>query len=359
MSNGQESNRNPDAYAVSKRDTVKGWMQGAQGEVLAAGASRFMPGGCPDAFVGCGFMVERADTNTTGWRTGLPDERAEAARVGRRPLGGVEGQGFHELGRGGVEGGDADGPAPAADSPYARCARDPDVIELLGGAANAAPGGWYGDVRGQTAVTLCNLQRHAISVWSALPESLRWEVQPAGSRRPGAPVRWSQWVTMCSFGSWSAGPRGIASHLRRHENALKGVSERDRPSVWFQLEAEAVARGETAPFKSHSRNPRHTAARTAQKWATAEHVAHAMNNAAASEWLDLRMSRGDRARVFSALTRGAYGYDTGGGLLVPWEPDAARGSLVMKAAGAVGLVLVVGGIVYALSESETVARLFA
>lgn len=199
---------------------------------------------------------------------------------------------FHELGFFQTPAGPVEGPAPnpdphAANNAWGRLATSDLVRRLLGRGANMQPGAWKDLVADQCAVGLADLHAGMFSCFRALPEAL-W------------PERTSdQWAVALAFGSFSAGPGTMASHVRSHQQAIQ-AGYYDQPLSGFAKFVRAIivqARKQgtaTGPAMRHA-NPAYTALRTWQKLASGKALAERKGQSTA--WFDLGFSEAEEQRA--------------------------------------------------------------
>ena len=338
----------PERWAASKlAEARRRWGLPAFATTARAAVARLMPGS-PVSWV-FGFAANGGTgENTTGWVTGSPDERAAAERAGRRPLGGVAAQSFHELGAFGVEGGAASGPAPGAGSAWSTLAVSEDVRAVLGRAASTSPGGWR-NVSDQVAVGVANLRRHARGVWALLPPEVRW---PVDANR--YPVTWTPWVASCASCGWSAGDAGMGRLVTQELDAagraaLAAVPEADR---WEALCALVLARLEANPMRplgarSHGANPAYRLVRTLQKLKAGELLSREVEPSGAG-WYAQRWPSGvDGSAVVERLTVLAYRGRAAGGS-VPSPGTGGSGPTAPRSGATVAGELLGGATVAAL-----------
>jgi hypothetical protein len=346
------NNCTPTGWASSVLPLIRRYMADGVAAAIARIGAIITPGVPPAAWVGvaCNGGV---NSNTTGWVTGSDAERSAAAVAGHTPLipskawstgdDSWSNRGFHELGIFGEEGGDARGPAPAPGSRWAQDAVSVPVVAALGHAATVVPGGWRA-IPDQTAVGLAGLARHGREVRSQLPAELRWQVNTDGT-----PLRWTQWVFVCSVMGWSAGSTGAARHLGRWPE-LGSVDEDRRWGAWLTRLVDEVRPGTP---RSHG-NPYYSGVRTAQKMEAGRLAGPLLGDAAAAAWLDPGLGA-DTARVYDLLTAGGYGIASSHGAPGSGGGGSSSGSGAVKALGFVAL-LALGALLASIDNAREVLR---
>lgn len=288
--------KHPWVWAREKRAKAERYSRGDVATWTRRARDVIAPGVPVSLFLGFAMNGD-TNENTTGWVRGDAVERAEAARTGRRPLGGDTSQRFHELGAFGVPGGDAGSEAPNAtggNDAWVTLATDRQVREVLARAGKTGAGEWR-SVPDQCAIGLANLREDGASVGRNVGVLKSWG------------DGWDAWRVVVSFAGWSAGPGGTSGHLRKRLAALQGVAPRERFAAWGEeLLREGVPRDARA--RSHGWDW-YTWTRTAQKLAGAELCAELLGEDL-GPWLSWRsIGRAELER----LSRGAYtGRDSGG-----------------------------------------------
>lgn len=191
---------------------------------------------------------------------------------------------FHELGLTQIPAGPRDGPAPnpdprAPNNTWGRLATDPDVVRALGRPAVMTPGAWRTAAADQIAIGLAMLRDDYRAAVRGMDASIR----PANATTPETP--WAVAVMMTAF---SAGPAGAAALFNHYAAQLAGTAEQDRFAKLVNLVAVDVQNGVSlgGAADRHS-NPFHRALRTAQKFALAESIAHALGDDAGAAFYAL------------------------------------------------------------------------
>lgn len=271
----------PSAWARDKRDKAARYVIGEVRDAILLATSAMCPGVPLEAVVGACLNGGRNE-NTTGWKTCSLEERAEALRTGRKPLGGspttgygnVTSKNLHELGPLGAEGGYVPDLVADEGSPWAGFARSDGVKRALGreGVIGAA---WYGAVRDQVVIGVASIVRHGRETFARIDARVRPEVG-----LDGLPASWTLWPWALSLAAWSAGNGGLARHVNRHADALSAVPEAARWALFCRL-AGAV----NDPGAKHAQDE-YTALRTRQKIEGARLAARLTGDAAALAWLD-------------------------------------------------------------------------
>ena len=281
----------PVAWARDKRDRMT--RRAREWGDLVAHASAILTPGVP-VIAHLGFAANGGrDENTTGWLSCSELERAEALRVGRKPLGGDPRKGYgnvmsddlHELGAWGVEGGHVPDAVATGDCAWVAGARSAGVRKVLD-RAGVEGDAWHGAHEDQIAIGAWNLARHSSQIRAKLPASLAW----SDDAKP-----WCLWRWAMSMMSWSAGTAGAARHVVRYERELAAVAPTQR---WATLMRCAATYDGDA--KRHG-CPSYSALRTAQKL----EAARANADASALAWLDDGLDDATRAAVYAALARAA------------------------------------------------------
>lgn len=203
--------RSPQVYAQEKLSMMKSWWTTYNADILRISRA-LAPNAAPEFFMGVASNGSLRE-NTTGFRTGLAEERAAGTNP---PLGGVATQSFHELGWFGVEGGSRNGPAPAPDSNWSRIATSQEVRTLLGREGVTAPGSWYEAVPDQLAIGIINNRNHGRAVNQALPANLQARDES------------SLWFEAMTTLGWSAGDARAARIIRMVANDIGNVPENQR-----------------------------------------------------------------------------------------------------------------------------------
>ncbi len=229
------------------------------------------PGVPPELIMGFAMNGGKFE-NTTGFRTGLPDEHrpnppagiacAPVLREGQREFGSASlHQQFHEIGMFGVEGGPRCGPAPAPASVarsnnWAPVAQSAEVQTLLGRPGCMSPGCWYppSGIPDQIAIGLVNTRNAGRNVMRQLPANLR------------ATSENSLWFISLAFMGWSAGTGRAANHVEAFASQLAPVPENQRWGAFIRLLAERAQSGQLTctPHTTHA-CPLYSAMRTLQK----------------------------------------------------------------------------------------------
>lgn len=215
--------RSPQVYAQEKLSMMKSWWTAYNADILRISRA-LAPNAAPEFFMGVASNGSLRE-NTTGFRTGLAEERAPGTNP---PLGGVATQSFHELGWFGVEGGSRNGPAPGPDSNWSRIATSQEVRTLLGREGVTAPGSWYEAVPDQLAIGIINNRNHGRAVNRALPANLQAQDES------------SLWFEAMTTLGWSAGDARAARFIRMVANDIGNVPENQR---WGALVRAFYAKG--------------------------------------------------------------------------------------------------------------------
>lgn len=264
----------PSAWAASKRDKATRYVR--ELGPLIARASDALTLGVPVA-AHVGFAVNGSrKSNTTGWRSCSADERAEALREGRKPLGGdprngygaVDSNDLHELGPWGVEGNRVPELVATGSCPWATLATSDGVRAVLGRDGSTGAG-WYDDVDAQVVIGVANLARHSRLMNAKLPAALRWD--------DAAP--WTLWRWFLTSMAWSAGEGGTARHVGRYIADLSAAPEASRVAVFARCASTYDGDG-----RKHAR-PSYSVLRGLQKTAAGSLAATIANDAAALAWL--------------------------------------------------------------------------
>lgn len=276
----------PDAWARGKRDKAARYVR-ELGPLIARASAALTPG-VPVA-AHCGFAVNGSrKSNTTGWLSCSADERAEALREGRKPLGGdpragygaVNSNDLHELGPWGVEGNRVPELVASGSCPWASLATSDGVRAVLGrdGATGA---GWYDDVDAQVVIGVANLARHSRLMNAKLPAALRWD--------DAAP--WTLWRWFLTSMAWSAGEGGTARHVGRYIADLSAASEASRVAVFARRASTYDGEG------AKHRRPSYSVLRGLQKIAAGSLAATLANDAAALAWLRVDLDDATTAAI--------------------------------------------------------------
>lgn len=245
--------RSPEVYAQEKMPMMRGWWHDYNTDIVRI-AHAIAPNAAPEFFVGVASNGALRE-NTTGFLTGLADERAPGTSP---PLGGVASQTFHELGWFGVEGGPRSGPAPGADSNWTRIATSEEVRTILGREGVTAPGSWAGAVPDQLAIGIINNRNHGRNVNNALPANIK------------ATSEDSLWFLSMTAMGWSAGDARAARIIRMVASDIASVPENQRWGALVQAFARHGMDNSILPvqeggvYDNHS-NPYFTVIRTLQK----------------------------------------------------------------------------------------------
>jgi hypothetical protein len=285
----------PIKWAERKRDAIKRDTAPDVAAMIAHARDVLMPGVPVAAFVG--FTANGDPYNTTGWRVGDDNERAEAVRKGRFPFknknpndhdvyGHIGSNDLHELERFGVEGSRC--PTPCATDP--ECAwvvgvRSDDVRKVLG-CAGVEGAVWYGAVEDAIAIGVWNLKRHMNAARRELDPRLSWD-------RDDKPV--TLWMFFCAMSRWSAGGRGVR-HINRYADRLATLAENARVGEFMRAAGEV-----NDPGNRHAQDE-YTALRDAQKIEAGRAACARTGEDVAwfADGLDA-----DRAAVYAALVRSA------------------------------------------------------
>ncbi len=202
--------RSPQVYAQEKLSMMKGWWTTYNADILRISRA-LAPNAAPEFFMGVASNGSLRE-NTTGFRTGLADERTAA----RPPLGGVATQSFHEIGWFGVEGGSRNGPAPGPESNWSTIATSQEVRTLLGREGVTAPGSWYEAAADQLAIGIINNRNHGRVVNRSLPANIQAQDES------------SLWFEAMTTLGWSAGDARAARIIRMVANDIVNVPENQR-----------------------------------------------------------------------------------------------------------------------------------
>lgn len=274
---------NPTDWAQDKKRKITKYASNPHLETFRKARDVSMPGVPLAALVGVAANGN-LDENTTCWIVGDEDERQEAIRKGRKPLGGRPDEGYgkigsenlHELGPFGVEGGHCPEPVAAnPECPWVSLADSDDAQKILG--RHAVHGrAWYGAHEDQIVLGIINLKRHARAVRKRLVPRLQWEED--GEDGPKA---WTLWPFLCACMSWSAGSGGAAKHINAYADELVRLPPQLRPGKFFLRAGEVDDPG----FKH--RADEWTALRTRQKHAAGLLAIETTQELSAAEWMDL------------------------------------------------------------------------
>ncbi len=226
--------RSPQVYAQEKLSMIKGWWQSYNADIVRI-SHALAPNAAPEFFMGVASNGGLRE-NTTGFLTGLPDERAAGVQP---PLGGVASQSFHELGWFGVEGGPRGGPAPGAGSNWSNIATSQEVRTLLSREGVTAPGSWAGAVPDQLAIGIINNRTHGRNVNNALPTNIQAHSED------------SLWFLAMTTMGWSAGDARAARIIRMVANDIASVPENQR---WGALVRAFAAKGADGSILSVQEN---------------------------------------------------------------------------------------------------------
>jgi len=286
----------PAAWAHDKRDKAARYVS-ALTPIIARSVAAMCPGVPVAAVVGACCNGGRSE-NTTSWLSCSDAERAEAVRVGKKPLGGdpltgygnVNGRDLHELGPLGCEAGRVPGLVAVDGTPWATFARSEGVKRALGreGVTGAA---WHGAVDDQVAIGAASIVEHGRDVFKRLDARIR----PALGA-DGLPVAWTLWAWMIALSSWSAGNGGMASHLARYVDALAAVPEARRWATFVGCASTYAGDG------SKHKRPAYTALRGEQKRAAAVLAATIANDTTALAWLRADVDDATTAALVRAST---------------------------------------------------------
>jgi hypothetical protein len=285
----------PSAWARDKRDKAARYVSELS-PIIARSVAAMCPGVPVAAVIGACCNGGRNE-NTTAWRSCSDAERAEAVRVGKKPLGGdplagygnVNGRDLHELGPLGAEAGRVPGLVAVDGTPWASFARSEGVKRALGreGVTGAA---WHGAVDDQVAIGVASIVEHGRDVFKRLDARIRPDLGA-----DGLPVAWTLWAWMVALSSWSAGNGGMASHLARYVDALAAVPEAQRWATFVRCASTYDGEG------TKHRRPAYTALRSEQKRSAAVLAATIANDASSIAWLRVDV---DDATI-AALVRSA------------------------------------------------------
>ena len=284
---------NPMKWARSKRGKLDD--MGAEWVEWTTKARDVSLPGVPLAAL-AGFCANGDPWNTTGWKYGTAEERAEAIAKGRRPFkkgvrgdyGGVDREGdLHEVGWYGTEAGKTPSPVAADPScPWVSLADDDEVVKVLG--REAVKGGeWYGAIADQCAIGCANLRRH----WRAMRRRLDPRLQWAEDDKRATLWRW-----LLAMMTWSAGGRG-AQHVNAFAAQLAALPEAQRWAEFCRLAAAEDDDG------NRHRQDEYSCLRTLQKLEAAVVYAPKLPEAWALAWLREDGFRDDaeRAAVYARL----------------------------------------------------------
>jgi hypothetical protein len=271
----------PKSWALDKRDKAARYVTGEVRDALLLAIPVLCPGVPFEAVVGACLNGGRNE-NTTGWKSCSDAERAEALRLGRKPLGGdprsgygnVNARNLHELGPLGAEAGYTPGLVAVDGTPWATLAKSDGVKRALGreGVTGAA---WHGAVRDQLVIGLASVVRHGREVISRLDARIRPTVG-----LDGLPASWTLWAWALACAGWSAGDGGMARHVNAYADRLAAVPEAQRWALFCRLAGDVDDPG----FKH--RADEYTALRTRQKIEGARLAARLTGNTCALAWLD-------------------------------------------------------------------------
>ena len=286
----------PKDWSRDKRDKAARYVS-ALTPIIARSVAAMCPGVPVAAVVGACCNGGRNE-NTTAWLSCSDAERAEAVRVGKKPLGGdpltgygnVNGRDLHELGPLGCEAGRVPGLVAVDGTPWATFARSEGVKRALGreGVTGSA---WHGAVDDQVAIGVASIVEHGRDVFKRLDARVR----PALGAE-GLPVAWTLWAWMVALSSWSAGNGGMASHLARYVDALAAVPEARRWATFVGCASTYAGDG-----GKHKR-PAYTALRGEQKRAAAVLAATIANDTTALAWLRADVDDATTAALVRAST---------------------------------------------------------
>ena len=285
---------NPTKWARSKRGKLDD--MGADWVEWTTKARDVSLPGVPLAAL-AGFCANGDPWNTTGWKHGTAEERAEAIAKGKRPFkkgvrgdyGGVDREGdLHEVGWWGTEASKTPHPVAVGDCPWVSLADDDEVVKVLG--REAVKGGeWYGAIADQCAIGCANLRRHWRAMRRRLDPRLQW---------PEDDKRATLWRWLLAMMTWSAGGRG-AQHVNDYADRLAALPEAQR---WAEFCRLAAAEDDSG---NRHRQDEYSALRSAQKLEAAVVYAPALPEPWAVEWLrgDGFRDEAEREEVYAALVR--------------------------------------------------------
>lgn len=286
----------PKDWSRDKRDKAARYVS-ALTPIIARSVAAMCPGVPVAAVVGACCNGGRNE-NTTAWLSCSDAERAEAVRVGKKPLGGdplagygnVNGRDLHELGPLGCEAGRVPGLVAVDGTPWATFARSEGVKRALGreGVTGSA---WHGAVDDQVAIGVASIVDHGRDVFKRLDARIR----PALGA-DGLPVAWTLWAWMVALSSWSAGNGGMASHVARYVDALAAVPEAQRWATFVRCASTYAGDG------SKHKRPSYTALRGEQKRAAAVLAATIANDTTALAWLRADVDDATTAALVRAST---------------------------------------------------------
>lgn len=253
----------PSAYAHDYTNRGVGKSRGANGELLRQIAAQTLPGVPVEmlyAFIAPGYP----GANTT---------EGSSAQAHEVP--------FHEVSEMQIPAGPRDGPAPnpnpsAGNNTWGHLAHDPRVVNVLGRAAVTAPNAWRTAIADAYAIGTVMLADNYTATASRMDPSIR----PSSMATP--------WGVAAMMTGFSAGPAGAAALFNHYAAQLAGTSEQDRFAKLVNLVAVDVQNGVRlgGAADRHS-NPFHRALRTAQKFALAESIAHALGDDAGAAFYAL------------------------------------------------------------------------
>lgn len=288
--------RSPQVYAQEKLSMMKGWWTTYNADILRI-TRALAPNAAPEFFMGVASNGGLRE-NTTGFRTGLADERTAA----RPPLGGVATQSFHELGWFGVEGGPRNGPAPGPGSNWSTIATSEEVRTLLGREGVTAPGSWYEAAADQLAIGIINNRNHGRVVNRSLPANIQAQNES------------SLWFQAMTTMGWSAGDARAARIIRMVANDIANVPENQRWGAFVRafytkgLDRSILPVAEGGVYDVYN-NPFFTVIRTMQKIEAG--LALARDHGGNVAYFDDGLGA-DRQQIHTTLTNLAfYGTPTG------------------------------------------------
>lgn len=283
---------NPTKWARSKRGKLDD--MGADWVEWTTKARDVSLPGVPLAAL-AGFCANGDPWNTTGWKHGTAEERAEAIAKGKRPFkegvrgdyGGVDREGdLHEVGWWGTEASKTPHPVAVGDCPWVSLADDDEVVKVLGRKA-VTGGAWYGAIADQCAIGCANLRRHWRAMRRRLDPRLQW---------PEDDKRATLWRWLLAMMTWSAGGRG-AQHVNDYADRLAALPEAQR---WAEFCRLAAAEDDSG---NRHRQDEYSALRSAQKLEAAAVFAPKLPEAWALAWLrdDGFRDDAERAEVYARL----------------------------------------------------------